>query len=234
MKRTMMIFALAGLVFCLGCAKNQAEDAEEKAAEVHAMVVTSSPAREFNQENYREYVDKLVDYSQEPNNKVDRIYFTGQYARKIMGDFQSSIDMASFPENILLTPVPDSLDVGAQIRDFEARAEEDGLNVYKLTIFGETYSQEEALAAANDLYNEFVTDEDREKMKQYLEEWQGADFETMKTELHVLKKRDFAKDFFSETPEVSYREFNLLIPEEEKMRVIRDFFLNTVDYLQNY
>ncbi|MBU0670601.1 hypothetical protein KKF29_00415, partial [Patescibacteria group bacterium] len=71
------------------------------------------------------------------------------------------------------------------------------------------------------------------KMKGFLEEWKDADFETQKTQLHILKDdRDFSKQFFSETPELSYREFNLLIPEEQKAEVVDNFYDNTVEYLK--
>ncbi|MBU0731683.1 hypothetical protein KKC88_02265 [Patescibacteria group bacterium] len=235
MKKILIFSTILMLFFSLGCTKNGVETTvEEQVQEAHVMVVTSTPSDVFNEDKYKEYIDKLVVYSQEPNNKVDNIYFTGQYAPRMMSDFQSKIDLGVFPENIKIYPIPDSLDINAQIKDFQSQVEENGINVYKLTIFGETYSEDEALATANALYNDYISEEDRQKMKEFLEERKDADFETLKTDLHVLEKRDFAINFFAETPEVSFREYNLLISEDEKVEIIKDFFLNMIDYLQNY
>ena len=234
MKKIFFITTIFLAIFTLGCTNNIDNSAEESTSEYHALLVTSTPAVTYDSEKYQDYIKKIAQYSEDINNKVDLIYFSGQYAPQLMKDFQANIDPTIFSKDVLLFPITNDIDINSQILDYQKKVEENEFDIYKLTIFGEKYSEEEALASANALYNEYVTEEDKQKMADFLNKWKEEDFETLKTQLHILKNRDFSTNLFTETPEVSFREFNLLISEDEKQKIISGFFNNIINFFNSY
>ncbi|MFH1781505.1 MAG: hypothetical protein ABH835_02730 [Patescibacteria group bacterium] len=228
-----LILASLSIIFFTGCAEKTENQPAEEVKENHVVLVLSQENVLEENDKFKEFMQKIIEYTSEPNNQVDMVLFSGIDAKNIMTFFQQHIDFQTFPQNIRVLSIDGEGGPFLQIENYDKYINDNKLPVYKLTIFGEKYSEDEALVAANNLYNDYVQDEIKQKMKGFLEEWKDADFETQKTQLHILKDdRDFSKQFFSETPELSYREFNLLIPEEQKAEVIDNFYDNTVEYLK--
>ncbi|MFH1536759.1 MAG: hypothetical protein ABID45_02105 [Patescibacteria group bacterium] len=233
MKKYKYILILFLLVFFVtGCDKS--EQAITEITEYHAILILSNEKSFSNQEKFNEFLDKIITYSSDENNKVDLIYFSGIDASKMMEYFQNNIDFEEFPKNITILSLPNELSVAEQIVEYNSDLHKNNYEIYKHSIYGDRYSEEEALLSANALYNEYANQEDLNQIQNYLENNKNKNFEEQKTAIHDLKKKDFAINFFSESQTLSFREFNMLISEEEKTEVINSIFQNCIDFINNF
>jgi len=230
-----ILFLLCLGLFCFSftsCTKT--EQVITEITEYHAILILSNEKSFSNQDKFTEFLDKIILYTSDENNKVDLIYFSGVDANKMMEYFQNNIDFEEFPNNITILSLPNELAVSEQIIEYKNDLVKNNYEIYKHSLYGDRYSEEEALLVINTLYNEYANQGNLDQIKTYLEKNKNKDFEAQKTAIHDLKKKDYSSNFFEETQTLSFREFNMLISIEEKEEVINSFFQNSIDFINNF